>query len=67
MWDIQANRGVKMEELRAIDGQFVKPVIACAAQGTAICHRDGYCSDCVFALAKLNPGKPLFFWMRGAK
>lgn len=49
--------------LKASDNQFARPVIACEAQGTAICHREGRCSDCAFALAKLNPDKTLYFFL----
>lgn len=50
---------------KASDNQFARPVTACEAQGTAICHRGGRCSDCVFALAKLNPEKTLYFFLGG--
>jgi len=53
------------EYRKASDNQFARPIIACEAQSTAICHRDGRCSDCVFALAKLNPEKTLYFFLGG--
>lgn len=49
--------------IHPVDGQFVRPVIACEAQGTAVCHVEGYCSTCPFAYAKLNPKKTLHFWL----
>lgn len=55
------------ELIHAENGQFASPIIACKAQGTAICHRNSECEDCAFALAKLNLDKPLFFFMSGKK
>lgn len=44
------------------DGKFSHgPVIPCdpKIRGTAICHLDGKCSVCPYALAYLNPDIPL--------
>jgi len=48
----------------AIDGQYARPLIACAAEirGTAICHLNGQCSVCVFARRYETPDEtPLYF------
>jgi len=48
----------------AVDNQYARPVIACAAEirGTAICHLGGKCSVCVFARRYEHPEEtPLFF------
>lgn len=47
---------------KASDNQFARPVTACEAQGTAICHLGGQCSVCVFARRYEPPEEtPLFF------
>lgn len=48
----------------AVDNQYARHVIACAAEirGTAICHLGGQCSVCVFARRYEHPEEtPLFF------
>lgn len=49
----------------ANDGQFSRHIIACSPEirGTAICHLNGKCSVCPYALAYLNPDVPLHFFM----
>lgn len=56
------------ELIHAENGQFAIPVIACGAQGTAICHIKGSpYTQCAFALAKLNPDMPLHFLVSEAR
>lgn len=47
----------------AVDNQYARPVIACAAEirGTAICHLGGKCSVCEFARRYEHPEETLFF------
>lgn len=53
--------------VHAKNWDFAVPIIACKAQGTAICHRKAECSTCAFALAKLNPDQPLYFLMKARR
>lgn len=55
------------ELIHAKDGDFAIPLTGCGAQGVAMCHRNKECSNCPFALAKLNPDVPLYFLMSGRR
>lgn len=50
---------------RVANGAYARyGLIACKIQGTAICHIKGMCSVCPIALARLNPDKPLSFFIK---
>jgi hypothetical protein len=48
----------------AVDNQYSRHVLACAAEirGTAICHINGKCSECVFARRDAHPEETTLYF-----